>query len=182
MSVPEPVDPAAIRTLFDDARTLRQWQRKPVEATLLRRLYATAVLGPTSGNGCPGRFVFLLSDEAKQRLEPHLDRENVERTMTAPVTVIVAHDQRFHEAIARLNPANERFYDLFQGDPKFRSEQAFRNGSLQGAYLIMAARALGLDAGPMSGFSRDGADATFLSASHWRSNFLCNLGYVDPET
>jgi 3-hydroxypropanoate dehydrogenase len=137
-------------------------------------------MGPTSANSGPARFVFVRTTEAKERLKPALSAGNLEKTMAAPVTVIVAYDPRFYDELPRLFPhADARAW--FAGNEALAEETAFRNSTLQGAYLIMAARALGLDCGPMSGFDRAKVDEAFLAGRGWKSNFLVNLGYGDPE-
>lgn len=172
-----PVSDAALDQLFRAARTHRSWSGEAVSDMLLAAVYDLAKMAPTSGNCSPMRVVFVKSAEAKARLKPALDAGNVEQTMSAPVTAIVAHDMEFYELMPRLNTPKSR--DWFAGKPTVIDENAFRNGSLQGAYLIIAARALGLDCGPMSGFSRARVDAEFFPEGPWRSNFLCNLGYGD---
>lgn len=174
-----PVDEAALDILFRKARTHTAWTDQPVSDETLEALYDLLKWGPTSANSSPGRFVFIRSREAKERLKPALSPGNVEKTMKAPVTVIVAYDPYFYEQLPRLYPqADARSW--FADDPELAEETAFRNGTLQGAYLIMAARALGLDCGPMSGFDNAKVDDEFLAAFGWRSNFLINLGYGDP--
>ena len=167
--------------LFRDARTLRKWTDRPVEDATLRAVYELARLGPTSSNLQHGRFVFVKSKAAKEKLRPCLDEGNVAQTMAAPATAIAAWDTRFAEAAAELLSRPE-IKGWFAGKP----EQAvfvegFRNATLQAAYLIMAARALGLDCGPMSGFDPAKTDAAFFPDGRWRSNFLINLGYGDRE-
>jgi 3-hydroxypropanoate dehydrogenase len=137
-------------------------------------------MGPTSANACPARFVFLRTQQAKERLVPALSPGNVEKTVTAPVVVIVAYDPEFYERLPQLFPhADARVW--FAGNAALAEETAFRNSTLQGAYLIMAARALGLDTGAMSGFDRAAVDAEFFAGSRWKSNFLVNLGYGDGQ-
>jgi len=165
--------------IFREARTHRAWRDQPVSDVLLQAVYDLAKLGPTSGNCCPLRVVFLRSAAAKARLESALDEGNVKKTMTAPVTAVVAHDLMFYEELPRLAPHTDA-RSWFVGKEKLIAETAFRNGSLQGAYLIIAARALGLDCGPMSGFDRAAVDREFFPDGRFRSNFLCNLGYGDP--
>lgn len=164
--------------LFRNARTHRAWLDRPVSDVVLQALYEIARLGPTSGNCSPMRVVFVRSPEAKQRLKPALDSGNVGKTMAAPVTAIVGHDLRFVEYMPRLNPRlAER--GGFAESPQGAATTAFRNGTLQGAYLIIAARALGLDCGPMSGFDNARVDAEFFPDGRVASNFVCNLGYGD---
>jgi 3-hydroxypropanoate dehydrogenase len=150
----------------------------PVE--LLRKVFELARLGPTSANASPGRFVFLITPDAKARLKPALAPGNVDKTMAAPATVIVAWDTEFHENLPKLFPqADMRSY--FVGNQVLIDETAFRNSSLQAAYFILAARALGLDCGPMSGFDADKLNADFFPDGKWKVNLLCNLGYGDPS-
>jgi len=178
--------------LFRKARTHSAWLPKPVPDELLRRLYDVAKWGPTSANSSPARFVFLRSAAAKERLRPSLAGGNVAKTMAAPVTVIVAYDLKFYHKLPKLFPHNPAMRDHFANNPQLVEETAKRNSSLQGAYLILAARALGLDCGPMSGFDNAKLDEEFFAAGkcedcgeeffpagHVKSNFLCNLGYGD---
>jgi 3-hydroxypropanoate dehydrogenase len=170
----------ALDQLFREARTHSAWLPEPVPAELLRHAYELARLGPTSANSSPGRFLFLTTAEAKARLLPALAAGNVEKTKTAPVTVIIACDSGFYEKLPRLFPqANARSW--FAGNQALIDETAFRNGSLQGAYFLLAARALGLDCGPMSGFDANKVNAEFFPDGKWKVNFLCNLGYGDPS-
>ena len=165
--------------LFREARTHWVWRPEPVPMELLKQAYEIARFGPTSANSSPARFVFLTTPAAKERLRPALAPGNVEKTMTAPVTVIVAYDTEFHEKLPQLFPARD-MRSVFAGNAALLQETAFRNGTLQGAYLIMAARALGLDCGPMSGFDQQKVNAEFFPDGKWKSNFLCNIGYGDP--
>jgi 3-hydroxypropanoate dehydrogenase len=137
--------------------------------------------GPTSANSSPAHILFLRTPAAKERLRPALSPNNLDKTMKAPVTAIVAHDLKFYEHLPRLFPNNPAAKDWFSGSPQLAEVTAFRNGTLQGGYLILAARALGLDCGPMSGFDNAKVDAEFLSGSSLKSNFLCNLGYGDAS-
>jgi 3-hydroxypropanoate dehydrogenase len=166
--------------LFREARTHRAWASTPVSDTLLQAIWELAKMGPTSANCSPGRVLFVKSQEAKKRLEPCLSRSNVEQTMLAPATAVVAYDLGFPERLPRLYP-NEEAPSWFTGNEALTEEAAFRNGTLQGGYLILAARALGLDCGPMSGFDRQKVDAEFFPSTTIRSNFLVNLGYGDPD-
>jgi 3-hydroxypropanoate dehydrogenase len=172
------VSAESLNQIFREARTYRAWRPEPVPEKLLRELYDLTRLGPTSANASPARFVFVTSQQAKQRLLPALDPGNVEKTRAAHVNVIVAYDTEFHELFPKLMPGID-FRSRFVGKPELIEETAFRNGTLQGAYLILAARALGLDCGPMSGFSKEKVDQEFFSDGKWKSNFLCNLGYGD---
>jgi 3-hydroxypropanoate dehydrogenase len=165
--------------LFRQARTHWVWRPEPVPIELLKEVYALASLGPTSANSSPARFVFITTPEAKERLRPSLSSSNVEKTMAAPVTVIVAWDTEFYEKLPQLFPARD-MRSIFAGNPAVIHETAFRNGTLQGAYLMLAARALGLDCGPMSGFDQQKVNAEFFPDGKWKANFLINLGYGDP--
>jgi 3-hydroxypropanoate dehydrogenase len=169
------VDDQALRQLFLDARTLRAWQSREVPDSLLQELVTLMLLGPTASNSLPARIVFAKSAAAKERLKPHLDAGNVGRTMSAPVTAIIGHDLRFH---AKRPPGHKPLDELAK-KPERAELAALRNGSLEGAYLIMAARALGLDCGPMGGFDNAGVDKEFFAGTEIKSNFLCNLGYGD---
>ena len=167
------------RVIFEDARTHTAWQERPVPDELLRRVYDVAKMGPTSANCCPMRVVFVRSAAAKARLKPCLSEGNVEKTMKAPATAIVSYDTQFYELLPRLSPHRD-MRSGFAANAELARATAFRNSSLQGAYLIIAARALGLDCGPMSGFDNAKVDAEFFPDGRWKSNFLCNLGYGDP--
>ncbi len=174
-----PLDAAALDRLFREARTHNQWTEEPVSDETLRALFDLLKWGPTSANCSPARFLFLRSRWAKEKLRPALSAGNTEKTMAAPVTVIVAYDPGFFEQLPRLFPhADARSW--FAGNEALANETAFRNGTLQGAYLILAARALGLDCGPMSGFDKSVVDEAFLAGRGWKSNFLVNLGHGDP--
>jgi 3-hydroxypropanoate dehydrogenase len=169
------LDDAALDTLFRSARTQNGWTDAPVSDEDLHQLYDLLKFGPTSANSSPARFVFLRTAEAKQRLVPALSPGNVEKTLAA-VVAIVAEDPRFYDFLPTLFPHGDA-RSWFAGNPALAEETAFRNSSLQGAYLIMAARAIGLDVGPMSGFDRSKVDEIFFSGSGWKSNFLVNLGH-----
>ena len=171
----------ALSQIFLEARTYNGWLDKPVTGDRLQKVYDLMKWGPTSANGSPARFVFIRSQQAKERLRPTLSPGNVEKTMAAPVTVIVAYDLLFYEKLPKLFPHKPAMRDLFTSNPQLVEETAKRNSSLQGAYLIIAARALGLDCGPMSGFDNAKLDEEFFGASHVKSNFLCNIGYGDPS-
>src|SRR5207249_4452370 len=166
--------------IFRQARTHSVWLNKPVEDALLKQVYDLARMGPTSANMCPMRIVFVKSRQAKEKLKPALDAGNVDKTMIAPVTAIIAMDMHFYEKLPKLFPhadARAWFKDLPENVLEY---VALRNGSLQGAYFMLAARALGLDCGPMSGFNNAKVDAEFF-AGKVKSNFLCNLGYGDAS-
>jgi 3-hydroxypropanoate dehydrogenase len=175
---PASIDERSLSQLFREARTFSAWLPRRIDPETLRRVYELARLGPTSANSSPARFVFVESETAKARLLPALAPGNVEKTKAAPVTVIVAWDTEFYENLPRLFPyADMRSY--FAGKPAFIEETALRNGSLAGGYFILAARALGLDCGPMSGFDAAKVNAEFFPDGKWKANFLCNLGYGD---
>jgi 3-hydroxypropanoate dehydrogenase len=174
------IDDAALDALFREARTANRWTDQGVSDEELHALFELLKMPPTSANCSPARFLFLRTPEAKERLRPALSAGNVEKTMAAPVTAVVAYDPYFYEHLPRLFPhADARAW--FAGNEALAEETAFRNGTLQGAYLIMAARAIGLDCGPMSGFDRARVDEAFLDDRGWKSNFLVNLGHADPE-
>ncbi|MGD9944517.1 MAG: malonic semialdehyde reductase [Burkholderiaceae bacterium] len=177
------IDDQALDTLFRTARTQNGWRDQPVSDDTLRRLYELVKLGPTAANTCPARFVFLRSAQAKERLRPALSPGNLDKTMQAPVVTIVAYDSQFHELLPQLFPHRPTAKDGFDGPEKapLRQTVALRNGSLQGGYLILAARAVGLECGPMSGFDNAKVDAEFFPDGRFKSNFLCNLGHGDPS-
>ncbi|MDF2445119.1 MAG: nitroreductase family protein [Moraxellaceae bacterium] len=175
-----PLDDKTLKQLFLEARTHNAWLDKPVSDEQLRQLYDLAVMGPTAANTQPARFVFVKSAAAKERLRPHLAPGNVDKTMQAPVTVIVGSDHEFYEHLPVFFPhADAKAW--FVGNDALIESSALRNSSLQGAYLILAARALGLDTGPMSGFDSEGVDREFFAGTRVRSNFLINLGYGDTS-
>jgi 3-hydroxypropanoate dehydrogenase len=177
-AVPANVSEGALDQIFRQARTHNAWLPKRVSAEQLREVYDLARVGPTSANSSPARFVFLQSEAAKARLLPSLAPSNVEKTKAAPVTVIVAWDTVFYEKLPQLFPhADMRSY--FVGNQALIDETAFRNSTLQGGYFILAARAVGLDCGPMSGFDPAKVNAEFFPDGKWNANFLCNLGYGD---
>lgn len=179
-----PVNDYALDLIWRQGRSYNAWLDKPVPETLIRAVYDLTKMGMTSANCSPARFVFLQSQDAKEKLKPHLMEGNVEKTMAAPWVVIIAHDMDFPEKIPQLFPHNPGAKDWFN-DPVVRETTAFRNGTLSGAYLMLAARALGLDCGPMSGFDNAGLDAAFFTAGEkakWKSNWLCSLGYGDPSS
>jgi 3-hydroxypropanoate dehydrogenase len=166
--------------IFRAARTHTVWLDKPVDDALLRRVYDLARMGPTSANMCPMRIVFVKSKEAKEKLKPALDAGNVGKTMSAPATAIIGMDVHFYEQLPKLFPhadAKAWFKDLPENVLEYT---ALRNSSLQGAYFMLAARSLGLDCGPMSGFDNAKVDAAFFAGTTIKSNFLCNLGHGDP--
>lgn len=176
----EKLNDAALDQLFRSARTHRAWTDQPVEESTLHELVELMKLGPTSSNTLPARIVFVRSQDAKRRLEPHLSEGNREKTMSAPVCAILGYDMKFYEYLPKLSPHTDA--KAWAGaDGKKIYETAFRNASLQGGYFILAARALGLDTGPMSGFDNEGVDREFFPDGRIKSNFLCNLGYGDSS-
>jgi 3-hydroxypropanoate dehydrogenase len=175
-----PLSHEALDTLFRKARTHNFWLDQPVSDDLLRQLYDLMKWGPTSANTSPARILFLRTKEAKQRLKPMLMPTNHDKTMSAPVTAIIGYDLEFYEKLPQLFPSNPGFRDYFSSSPELVKTTAFRNGSLQGGYFIMAARSLGLDCGPMSGFDNAKVDVEFFPPTV-KSNFLCNIGYGHDE-
>jgi 3-hydroxypropanoate dehydrogenase len=173
-----PISISSIQQLFTEARTHHAWQDKEVADGLLHEIYDLAKWGPTSANSLPMRIVFVKSKSAKEKLIPALMGGNVEQVRAAPVTAIVAYDQKFYDQLPALFPAFD-MRPMFVANPAMTEQTAFRNSSLQGAYFILAARALGLDAGPMSGFDNAKVDYAFFENSSWKSNFICNIGYGD---
>ena len=172
------LDGAGLDLIFNAARTQNSWKPEVVAEDLLRRVYDLAKLGPTAANSTPARFVFVVSKEAKEKLRPALSAANADKTMAAPVTVLVGYDTEFYEHLPTLFPhADARSW--FVGKPDLIQNSAFRNSSLQGAYLMIAARALGLDCGPMSGFDAEKLNAAFWLDGKIKANFICNIGYGD---
>tara|TARA_R110002167_G_scaffold321089_3_gene526931 strand:+ start:2141 stop:2731 length:591 start_codon:yes stop_codon:yes gene_type:complete len=171
---------ASLDRLFRTARTHNGWSSEPVPEALIHELYELAKWGATSGNCCPARFVFLTTEAAKQRLAPHMSSGNRAKTLQAPVNVLIAYDLNFAERLPELFPQNPGAAAWF-ADPAVAQETALRNGSLQGAYLMLAARSLGLDCGPMSGFNIEGVNQEFFAGTSWRINFICNLGHGTDE-
>jgi 3-hydroxypropanoate dehydrogenase len=174
-----PLDDRALDQLFRAARTQNKWQDRPVPDAKLHELYDLLKWGPTSANSSPARFVFVRTAEGKAKLKEALSAGNTEKTMTAPVTVIVCYDSYFYDKLGQLFPHADA-KPWFTSSPEVAEKTAFRNGSLQGAYLMLAARAVGLDVGAMSGFDNAKVDELFLFGTGWKSNFLVNLGYGDP--
>ena len=174
------VSDAALDTIFREAHTQNKWTDKPVSPALLMAVYDLMRLAPTAANTSPARIVFVTSDEAKARLKPILAEGNREKTMTAPAIALIGHDLDFYEHLPKLFPNNPKMKDNFAGKPELIQTVAFRNGSLQVAYFILAARALGLDCGPMSGFNNDALDKEFFAGTNIKSNFICAVGHGDP--
>jgi 3-hydroxypropanoate dehydrogenase len=179
--MPEKLDDLALDRLFRDARTRNGWTDRPVTDEQLRELHDLAKFGPTSANCCPARFVWIRSTEGKAKLAALAAPTNAPKILAAPVTVVVGHDLGFAEQMPTLFPARGEQMRAYFSDPLVAEVTAFRNGSLQGAYLILAARALGLDCGPMSGFDNDAVDREFFADTRIKSNFICSLGYGSEE-
>ncbi|MNZ06972.1 putative malonic semialdehyde reductase RutE [compost metagenome] len=173
------LDEAGLDLLFRQARSHNGWQAREVGTELLRQLWELVRYAPTAVNGMPARLVFVISPDGKQRLKPCLSPGNVDKVMAAPVTAVIGYDTLFWEQLPKLFPHVD-VRDMFRNDPQVSEETAFRNSSLQGAWLMLAARALGLDCGPMSGFDAEALDAEFFAGTGIRTNFICNLGYGDP--
>ena len=175
----QPLSQAALNRLFHEARTHSAWLDQPVTDETLREAYDLMKMGPTSMNCSPARIVFLRTKEAKERLKPFLMASNADKTMAAPVTAIIAYDLKFYERLSQLFPHYAGAREIFANHSELAQITAMRNGTLQGGYFILAARALGLDCGPMSGFDNAKVDAEFFPGESLKSNFLCNLGYGD---
>jgi len=178
--MPAILDQTALDQLFNAARTHNAWQQRPVSDELLARVYDSMRMGPTSANCSPARIVFVKSKAAKEKLKPALSGGNLAKTMAAPVTAIIGFDMHFYEKMPQLFPHDLTARSWFDKDEQTAFSAAFRNGTLQGGYLLLAARAYGLDCGPMSGFDNAMVDQLFFAGTHVKSNFLCNLGYGDP--
>jgi 3-hydroxypropanoate dehydrogenase len=170
----------ALQQLFHDARTFNKFTNEPVTDEQLQAIYDLAKMGPTAFNASPARFIFIRSPEAKARLEPTLADGNKAKTMAAPVTIIVAYDTNFQEHLPTIFPAMD-VKGMFDANPEMTQTTAFRNGTLSGAYFIMAVRAVGLDAGPMSGFDNAALDKEFFPDGRFKSNFLINIGHGDAS-
>jgi 3-hydroxypropanoate dehydrogenase len=177
----DPIAKECLDQIFLEARTYNSWLDTPVTDDMLRRVADLMKIGPTSANQSPARILFLRSPEAKKRLEPFLSEGNREKTMSAPVCAIIGYDTKFYEHLPKLFPHNLSAKSWFEGKPEVIETSAFRNGTLQGAYFIIAARALGLDTGPMSGFDNAGVDREFFAGTPVKSNFLCSLGHGGQE-
>ena len=176
----EPVSQAALNQLFHEAHTTSAWLPRPVPVQLLHEIYNLARLGPTSANSQPARFVFVTTEQAKARLLPAMSAGNLDKTRTAPVTALIAWDTEFYNQLPRTFPHAD-FRPIFAGNATLAEDTAFRNSSLAGAYFILAARALGLDCGPMSGFDAAKVNEEFFPDGKWKINFICNLGQGDPS-
>lgn len=174
------LDDDGLDLILREARSHYAWRDEPISEAEIRALYDAVKMGPTSMNGCPARFVFVTSDQAKERLAPCVNPGNVPKMKAAPLTVIVAHDVEFWRHLGMLHGHDDKGA-MFANDPVKAETAAFRNATLQGAYLIIAARAMGYDVGAMSGFSNAKVDEAFFAGTSWRSNFLCNIGYADES-
>lgn len=174
------LDNTALDILFRKARSYNAWQDKPVSDQQLNELYELMKWGPTSANSCPARMVFIKSDEAKQKLKDCLDEGNIEKSMSAPVVAIIGMDLEFYEQLAKLFPHTDA-KSWFVGKDETILETAFRNSSLQGAYLMLAARSLGLDCGPMSGFDNRKLESSFFPGGKVKANFICAIGYGSED-
>lgn len=174
-------DPDTMRLLLTEARTHNGWQDRDVSDATLRELYDMAKMGPTSMNQQPLRIVFVRSAEAKEKLKPTLMGSNQDKTMAAPVCAILGHDLKFYEHLPKIFPPNPNAKGIFEGNDAAIQSHAFRNGTLQAAWFMIAARAVGLDCGAMSGFDNAKVDELFFAGTSVKSNFLCNLGYADES-
>jgi nitroreductase len=174
------LDDTSLDILFREARSFSYWQDKPVSGQQCQQLYDLMKMGPTAANSCPARIVFVQSDDAKARLKPCLDEGNIDKSMSAPVVAIIAMDMEFHEQLGKLFPHTDA-RSWYAGKPAKIEKAAFLNSSLQGAYFIMAARSLGLDCGPMSGFNADKINQEFFQDGKWRVNFICAIGYGNRD-
>jgi nitroreductase len=176
-----PISTDDLKTLFTEARTHSAWTPKDVSDQELRDIYDLLKWGPTSANSCPARIVFVRSAPKKEQLIACLSPLNVDKVRSAPVTAIIAFDERFYDWMPKLLPHAPKYREVFVVDKALSETTAFRNSSLQGGYFILAARALGLDCGPMSGFENKKLDETFFAGSSWKSNFICNIGHAEPK-
>ena len=176
----KPLDDEAIAQLFLEARTYNSWSDRSLDETTIRGLYELAAIGPTAANSNPARFLFITSAAGRERLRPHINPGNLGKTMAAPCCVIVAYDTKFYELMPQLFPSRD-FKPVFEGKDALIEDLVRRSSTLQGAYLIIAARALGLDTGPMSGFNQDTLERDFFPDGRWKANFLCNIGYGTDE-
>jgi len=175
-----PLPDEALDRLFRTARSRNAWQDRPLPPNFERDIYELAKWGPTAANSTPGRFVFVRSAAAKARLRPHLDAGNIQKAMGAPCCIIIAYDSVFYDLLPKLFPSKP-MRGVFADKPDLIEETAKRNSTLQGAYLMMAVRTLGLDCGPMSGFNARSLDMEFFPDGRWKSNFLCAIGYGSSD-
>ena len=172
------LDDAALDVLFREARSFSHWQDRAVSDEQLQAVYDLMKMGPTAANSCPARIVFVKSAQAKEKLEPCLNEGNVHKSMQAPAVAIIAMDMKFHEKLPYLFSHTDA-RSWYEGKPEKIADNAYRSSTLQGAYLMLAARALGLDCGPMTGFNRNKLNETFFPDGQWQGNFICALGYGD---
>ncbi|MBX3039210.1 MAG: malonic semialdehyde reductase [Bdellovibrionaceae bacterium] len=177
----EQIAQASLDQIFLNARTHSNWQDRKIDPGTLQKVYDLMKWGPTSGNCCPLRILFVATPEGKDKLIPCMSKGNVEKTKTAPVTAVFAQDMQFYEKLTKLAPHLKDAKAAYEGKEALIEETAFRNSSLQAAYFIIAARSMGLDCGPMSGFDKKKMDETFFAGTSWKSNFVCNLGYGVPD-
>ncbi len=175
------LDDNALNILFRQARSHNKWQARQIDEELLHELYALTKMAPTSANTSPARFIFVVSKDAKAQLLPHIIDSNIEKVKTASAAVIIAYDIKFYDLIPQLFPHQPEARDWFCHDEALAAETALRNSSLQGAYFMLAARALGLDVGPISGFDPAGVNAAFFPDGQYKANFICNIGYGDAD-
>ena len=175
----ETVNDSGLNSIFRNARTQNSWQAQFVADDLLRKMYDLMKMGPTSANCSPARFIFVVSPEGKEKLKPALSAGNLAKTISAPVTAIIGYDTKFYELLPELFPHDKTAPSWFSGNEALAQETAFRNGTLQAAYLMIAARSLGLDCGPMSGFDQAKVNEAFWPDGRIKANFLCNIGYGD---
>jgi len=176
----KPLDEEAIAQLFLTARTYNSWSDRSLDESTIRRLYELTAIGPTAANSNPARFLFITSAAGRERLRPHINPGNLEKTMAAPCCVIVAYDTLFYELMPQLFPSRD-LKSMFESQGALVEDLVRRSATLQGAYLILAARALGLDTGPMSGFNQETLEQDFFPDGRWKTNFLCNIGYGTDE-
>jgi nitroreductase len=174
------LDDGALDILFREARSFSYWQDKPVTGQQYQQLYDLMKMGPTAANSCPARIVFVQSEAAKLRLKPCLDEGNVDKSMSAPAVAIIAMDMEFHEHLGKLFPHTDA-RSWYAGKPEKIAKTAFLNSTLQGAYFILAARSIGLDCGPMSGFNADMLNKEFFPNGKWKANFICAIGYGNRD-
>jgi 3-hydroxypropanoate dehydrogenase len=173
------VNDSGLDLIFNNARTQNRWHPEKVADDILRRMYDLMKMGPTSANSSPARFIFVRSAAGKEKLKPALSAGNLAKTMGAPVTAIIGYDTQFYEFLPQLFPHDQSAKSWFTGNDALIQDTAFRNGTLQAAYLMLAARSLGLDCGPMSGFDQAKVNAAFWPDGRIKVNFLCNIGYGD---
>lgn len=175
------INDTALDQMFRSARSQNKWKSDPLPEGILEQVYELAKWGPTSANSCPARFTFITTDEAKERLRPTLAPQNVDKCMTVPAVVLIAQDNKFYDRLPELMPHNPAMKDMFANNAQMAAGTAFRNSSLQGGYFMLAARALGLDCGPLSGFNPEALNAEFYAGTNLTINFICGVGIGDPD-